>query len=66
MTHGGLPPEDVPEARSRMARLGVFDDAREAVRRYTDQAREHLQVLPDGRASKTLRWLINEMQGRSH
>lgn len=66
VTDGGLPPSDVPEARSRMERLGVFDDARDAVRRYTDRAREHLQVLPDSRAAQSLRWLIDKMQARNH
>jgi geranylgeranyl diphosphate synthase type II len=66
LTDGGLPPSDVPEARSRMERLGVFEDARQAVRRYTAQARERLQVLPDGPPAQALRWLIDEMQARSH
>jgi geranylgeranyl diphosphate synthase type II len=66
VTDGGLPPSDVPEARSRMERLGVFEDARQAVRRYTAQARERLQVLPDGPPAQALRWLIDEMQARSH
>jgi geranylgeranyl diphosphate synthase type II len=49
-----------------MERLGVFEDARQAVRRYTAQARERLQVLPDGPPAQALRWLIDEMQARSH
>jgi geranylgeranyl diphosphate synthase type II len=66
VTEGGLPPEDVPEARERMQRLGVFDDAREAVEAYTDQARDHLQVLPDGGPADTLHWLLDEMEARSY
>ncbi len=66
VTDNGLPPEDVPAARERMARLGIFDDAREAVQRYTDRARERLQVLPEGRAAASLRWLLEQMEARSH
>jgi geranylgeranyl diphosphate synthase type II len=66
VTDGGLPPDDVPEARERMQRLGVFDDARDTVREYTNQARDHLQVLPDGRPTDTLYWLLDEMEARNH
>jgi geranylgeranyl diphosphate synthase type II len=66
LTEGGLPRDEVPEARERMARLGVFDDARATVRRYTDDAREHLRVLPEGPATDTLHWLIDEMEARSY
>jgi geranylgeranyl diphosphate synthase type II len=63
---GGLPPADVPEARDRMARLGVFADARDAVAHYTDEARAHLEVLPTGEAAETLRWLLRELEARDH
>lgn len=66
VTEGGLPRSDVTEARQRMDRLGVFDDAREAVTEYTERARRHLEVLPEGRGAATLRWLINQMEARSH
>jgi geranylgeranyl diphosphate synthase type II len=66
VTDGGLPPDDVPEARERMARLGIFDEARDAVQRYSDEARSHLDVLPDGEAAAALHWLIDEMEARSH
>jgi geranylgeranyl diphosphate synthase type II len=66
VTDGGLPKTDVTEARERMARLGVFDDARDAVQRYTDRAREQLQVLPEGHSSTSLRWLIDQMEARSY
>jgi geranylgeranyl diphosphate synthase type II len=66
LTDGGLPPADVPEARDRMERLGVFSDARAAVERYTEEARDRLRVLPDGRATDTLHWLLDEMEARSH
>jgi len=66
VTDGGLPAADVSEARDRMERLGVFEDARAAVRRYSDQARDHLRVLPDGPAAEALHWLIEQMEARSH
>ncbi len=65
-TEGGLPADDVPEARERMDRLGVFEDAREAVARYSDRARDHLQVLPEGPATTALFGLIDRMEARSH
>lgn len=63
---GGLPPEEVPEARERMEQLDVFTDAREAVQRYTDRARQDLQALPEGGATRALRWLVDEMEGRRY
>jgi geranylgeranyl diphosphate synthase type II len=66
LSDGGLPAEDVPEARERMSRLGVFEDARASVRRYSERAREYLDVLPDGSARDALLWLIDQMEARSH
>ncbi len=66
LTEGGLPPDDVPEARDRMRRLGVFDDAQQAVRKNTKRAHEHLQVLPSGRPAESLRWLLDQMKARSY
>jgi geranylgeranyl diphosphate synthase type II len=64
--NGGLPPADVEEARERMARLGIFDEARREVQQYSERARNQLDVLPHGRARETLGWLIDEMEARSH
>jgi len=66
VTEGGLPPDDVPEARERMEALGVFDEARTAVQSYTEQAFEHLEGLPETEAAETLHWLLDQMQARSH
>jgi geranylgeranyl diphosphate synthase type II len=66
VTDGGLPPDDVPEARERMERLGVFADAEAAVSRYVAEAHEALAVLPDGPPADTLRWLIDQMEDRQH
>ena len=66
VTEGGLPPEDVPEARRRMEALGVLEEAQTAVTEYTEQARSHLHVLPDTPATDALLWLIDQMEARSH
>ena len=66
VTDGGLPREDVPEARDRMAALGVFEEARAAVRRYTAEAHEHLDPLPTNAAAETLHWLVDRLQARGH
>ena len=66
VTEGGLPRSDVPEARERMADLGVFQEARDAVQTYTEAARDHLAVLPDTAASTTVYWLLDRMQARTH
>ncbi len=62
----GLPAGEVDEARARMQRLGVLDEARTAVLRHTAAAIEHLEALPQGEALDTLRWLIQRMQARMH
>jgi len=66
VTDGGLPRNDVSEARDRMARLGVFEEAREAVRSYTEQARDHLAGLPETAAAETLHWLLDRLQARDY
>lgn len=54
---GGLPQDEVEEARGRMDRLGVLEDARQAVAAYTRAGEEGLAVLPAGTASDVLRSL---------
>ncbi len=66
VTDGGLPPEDVPEARERMADLGVFEEAREAVRTYTERAHDRLHPLPDTTATETLHWLVDRLRTREY
>ncbi|MFB6098512.1 MAG: polyprenyl synthetase family protein [Salinibacter sp.] len=66
VTEGGLPPEDVPEARDRMATLGVFDEARTAVRTYTEEAHDELDPLPETPATDTLHWMLDEMKAREY
>ena len=66
MTDAGLPREDVPEARERMAALGVFNDAQEAVETYTEQAYSHLESLDDTPAAETLHWLLDRMKARDY
>ena len=66
VTDGGLPRDDVAEARDRMAALGIFEEAREAVATYTEQARERLSALPDAPATDALHWLLTRMEARDH
>lgn len=63
---GGLPAADVPEARERMDRLGVLDDARAAVSRYTADALDRLDVLPDSPSADAVRWMLRRLEARSH
>ncbi len=62
--HGGLPPTDVPEARERMDRLGVLDDAAGAVARYVAEGEAALAFLPDGPAADALRQLVRSLATR--
>ena len=61
---GGLAAGDVPEARDRMAALGVLDDAREAVERYTAVASEGLGAVPQTPAGDLLRRLALGLAAR--
>lgn len=63
---GGLPVEDVPEARARMEAVGVLEEARQAVRYHSAAALDCLDELPEGGARETMRWLIRRMQRRLH
>jgi len=64
---GGLPAADIPEARSRMAALGIFDEAEAAVNEYTAGAKQQLNALAqDGQSIETLHWLIDRMRARMH
>jgi len=63
---GGIPAEAVPEARERMRRLGVLDEARQAVEQYTNAAFTKLSVLPDSAATEAIHWLLRRLQARSH
>jgi geranylgeranyl diphosphate synthase, type II len=64
--HGGLDASEVSQARERMERLGVLEDAREAVSYYSGSAMTRLDRMRDGRAAEALRWLIQRMQVRHH
>ena len=66
VANDGLPAEQVPEARRRMARLGVLEEAAAAVSRYTDGAHEQLAALPNGPQRATLRALLHQMSRRVH
>lgn len=63
---GGLPAAEVPEARERMERLGVLEEAREAVAYHSEAALSCMDELTEGAAVETMRWLIGRMQARLH
>ncbi len=62
----GLPADRVDEARERMQRAGVIDEAQAAVRRHTGEALRATRHLPDVSSSETLRGLLQRMQDRMH
>lgn len=62
---GGLPPDDVAEARDRMDRLGVLDEASRAVAAYVDEGERALAALPDTAATAALRQLARGLATRA-
>jgi geranylgeranyl pyrophosphate synthase len=44
----------------------VIEEARETVVRHSERAKAGLDVLPEGDARRTLRWLIERMEARLH
>lgn len=62
----GLRPSDVDEARERMRRSGVLEEARQEVLRYSEAALDSTERLPDVPAVETLQWLLARMQDRLH
>ena len=60
----GLPPEEIPEARSRLEGLGVIELARERVRRHSAAAAAYVEHLPRGVAASALAWTIHDMAAR--
>ncbi len=63
---GGLPPEEVPEARERMRRSGVLEKARSEVLRYSRLAVEATGRLRESPAVDVLTWLLTRMRERPH
>lgn len=64
VTEGGLPKDQVPQARERMARLGVLEAARKTILTYYREALEDLAKMPACRAANILREVILSMQSR--
>ena len=63
---GGLAADRVPEARERMQRLGVTEDAQRAVVHYTQEALQVLDRLPKHPSVDVLCRLLTRMQERLH
>ncbi len=64
VTDGGLPADEIDEARRRMQALGVLDEARETVLRYYDIGEQALDALPEGQGRDGLRWIAGRMARR--
>ncbi|MEZ4698738.1 MAG: polyprenyl synthetase family protein [Rhodothermales bacterium] len=62
----GLPEAEIDEARSRMERLGVLDEARRAVVSHSEAALAELGVLPETPARAAIHFLIDRLQHRLH
>ena len=62
----GLAPSDIREARERMERLGVLDEARRAVDYDVSLGLASLEVLPAGAAADALRSMAAALAGRGH
>ena len=63
---GGLPPTLVGEARERMARSGVLDEARAEVHRYSRRAADSTERLGASLNVDMLEFLLARMQDRLH
>ncbi len=59
-------PEEIPEARQRLERLGGLEAARRAVAAYLNEARAALAQLPNGLAAEALAWVLEVLEQRSH
>ena len=66
VNEGGLPEDEVPEARERMQRSGVLEEARSEVLRYSRNALDAVERLPHSPSLETLTWLLLRMQERLH
>lgn len=60
----GLSPEQVDDARERMRRLGVLEEAAAAAADYAARGTDGLAVLPDGPAADALRVLARSLATR--
>lgn len=61
---GGLPSNQVPEARNRMEQLGVLEKTRSVLAELYDASAKEVDALPSGPQADTLRWLIRKMSLR--
>lgn len=62
----GLAPELVPEARERLMRLGILEEAAQAVEHHSKEALSRIAQLPACEASQTLTYLVDSMRRRLH
>ncbi|SHK13684.1 polyprenyl synthetase family protein [Rhodothermus profundi] len=64
--HRRFRPDEVPEARRRLERLGGLEAARQAVATYLQQARSALARLPDQPPAKALAWFLDRLEQRRY
>jgi geranylgeranyl diphosphate synthase type II len=66
LDEGGLPSDEVAEARRRMDALGVLDETRTLVRNHSNRALDLLKALPQAEAVDSLRWFVQRLAARVH
>ena len=62
----GLAPNLVGEARERLVRMGILNEAAEAVEHHSQQALAGIEQLPRCQASEALAYLVDSMRRRLH
>ncbi len=59
-------PDEVPEARQRLERLGGLETARQAIARYLQEARSALARLPNRPPAQALAWFLDQLEQRPY
>ena len=66
LEQGGLPPDDVAQARMRMSDLGILDETATLVAQEYQAAIEAVQFFPESTATRMLIWIIRKMMDRGY
>lgn len=61
----GIDWNQVEEYRSLYVKLGVIEDAESEIKKYTENALDSLNLLPESEAVNTLKWLANALIKRA-
>jgi len=62
----GLPRKFVPTMQEMLERLGVLEGAQNLVENYFQKADKALDILPEGKYTEMLRWLITKLNKRKY